>query len=76
MADFAKKHFNFCHIWGKISTHTCSITVLSLDCADFIFLFIDCGAHTDDGYCKYGNSSGRGKGDQVICFENITSELW
>jgi hypothetical protein len=30
---------------------------------------------TDDGYCKYGNSSGRGKGGPVICFENITSEL-
>jgi hypothetical protein len=31
---------------------------------------------TDDGYCTCGNSSGRGKGGSVICFENITSELW
>jgi hypothetical protein len=31
---------------------------------------------TDDGYFRYDNSSGRGKGGSVICFENITSELW
>jgi hypothetical protein len=27
----------------------------------------------DDGYYRYGNSSGRGKGVSIICFENITS---
>jgi hypothetical protein len=30
---------------------------------------------TDDGYCGYGDSSGRGKGGSAICFENITFEL-
>jgi hypothetical protein len=25
-----------------------------------------------DGYCRYGNSSGRGKGGSVICFENLS----
>jgi hypothetical protein len=31
---------------------------------------------TDDEYCRYGYSSGRGKGGSVICFKNITYELW
>jgi hypothetical protein len=34
------------------------------------------GGTTDNEYCRYGNSSGRGKGGSVICFENITYELW
>jgi hypothetical protein len=28
------------------------------------------------GYCRYCNSSGRGKGGSIIGFESITSELW
>jgi hypothetical protein len=43
----------------------------SLDC-----LTVDVGVEHRLGYCRYGNSSGRGKGGSVICVESITSQLW
>jgi hypothetical protein len=33
------------------------------------------GPTTDDGNCRYGKSSGRGKGGSVIWFESVTSKL-